>query len=56
MQELGVIEPSSSEYRSYPVMVPKPDSQTRVCLDFRKVNEVSEFDTYPVPRIQELIN
>lgn len=37
-------------------MVPKPDGKTRVCLDFRKVNEVSEFDAYPTPRIQEMID
>lgn len=56
MQELGVIEPSTSEWRSYPVMLPKPDGNIRVCLDFRKVNEVSEFDAYPMPHIQELID
>lgn len=56
MQELGVIEPSSSECRSYPVMVPKPDGQTQVCLDFHKVNKVSEFNAHPMPRIQELID
>lgn len=49
MQELGVIEPSSSEWQSYPVMVPKPDSQTQVYLDFQKVNEVSEFNADPCP-------
>lgn len=51
MQELGVIEPSDSEWHSYPVLVPKPDSKTRVCQDFCKINEVSEFDAYPMPRI-----
>lgn len=36
-------------------MVRKPDGSTRVCLDFRKINEASEFNAYPMPRIQELI-
>lgn len=56
IQELGVIEPSASEWRSYPVLVPKPDGKTRVCIDFRKINEVSEFDAYPMTRTQELID
>lgn len=55
MRELGVIEPSNSEWRSHPVLVPKADGKTRVSLDFRRVNEVSEFDAYPMPRIQGLI-
>lgn len=46
---LGVIEPSHSPWRSHPVMVPKPDGSVRVCIDFRKVNEVSHLDAYPLP-------
>lgn len=38
MRDLGVIELSNSEWRSYPVTVPKPDGKVRVCIDFRKVN------------------
>ena len=37
------------------VLVPKPDGTFRFCNDFRKLNEVSAFDTYPMPRIDELI-
>lgn len=55
MLKLGVIEPSQSEWRSHPMMVPKPDGSLRVCLNFRKVNEVSQFDAYPMPQIQELL-
>lgn len=55
MLELGVIELSQSEWRSNPVMIPKPDRSIMVCLDFRRVNEVYKFDAYPKPRIQELL-
>ena len=27
----------------------------RFCNDFRRLNEVSEFDAYPMPRVDELI-
>ncbi len=37
-------------------MVPKPDGTLRFCNDFRRVNEVSEFDGYPMPRVDELID
>ncbi|KAI2653741.1 Retrovirus-related Pol polyprotein from transposon 17.6 [Labeo rohita] len=38
------------------VVVPKPDGTLRFCNDFRKLNEVSEFDGYPMPRVDELLD
>lgn len=35
-------------------MISKPDGTVRVCLDFRKVNAVLQFDAYTM-RIQELL-
>ena len=55
MLELGVIEESHSPWSSPIVMVPKPDGSLRFCNDFRKLNEVSAFDAYPMPRVDELI-
>ncbi|KAL1261364.1 hypothetical protein QQF64_006629 [Cirrhinus molitorella] len=37
-------------------MVPKPDGTLRFCNDFRRLNEVSEFDGYPMPRVDELLD
>ena len=37
------------------VLVPKPDGTYRFCNNFRKLNEVSAFDAYPMPREDELI-
>ncbi|KAL0184751.1 hypothetical protein M9458_020447, partial [Cirrhinus mrigala] len=56
MLELGVIEPSRSPWSSPIVLVPKPDGTLRFCNDFCQLNEVSEFDAYPMPRIDELLD
>jgi hypothetical protein len=54
MLEAGVIEESNSEWCSPIVLVPKPDGTIRFCNDFRKLNEISKFDAYPMPRIERL--
>ncbi len=56
MLKLGVIEPSRSPWSSPIVMVPKPDGTLRFCNNFRRLNEVSEFDSYPMPRVDELLD
>ncbi|XP_036065872.1 uncharacterized protein LOC118598010 [Oryzias melastigma] len=55
MLSLGVIEPSKSEWCSPVVLVPKKDGSIRFCIDFRYLNSVSKFDSYPTPRMDELI-
>lgn len=55
MQDLGVIEPSTSEWSSLVILVPKKDGTLRFCLDFRKLNSVSKSDPYPMPRVDHLI-
>ncbi len=56
MLKLGVVEPSRSPWSSPIVMVPKPDGTLRFCNDFHRLNEVSEFDGYPMPRVDELLD
>jgi len=50
-----IIEESHNEWSSPIVLVPKPDGSIRFCNDFRKLNKISKFDTYPMPRVDELI-
>uniref|UniRef100_K7EX43 Gypsy retrotransposon integrase-like protein 1 n=1 Tax=Pelodiscus sinensis TaxID=13735 RepID=K7EX43_PELSI len=55
MLQMGVVRESRSEWRSPIVLVPKSDGTMRFCIDFRKVNAISRFDAYPMPRVNELL-
>ena len=44
MLDKGVIVPSKIPYSSPIVMVPKEDSTNRMCVDYRKLNEITTKD------------
>ena len=52
----GLIEPSKSPYASPCLLVPKPDGSQRLVVDFRKLNNVTKGDAYPLPRIDDLLD
>ncbi len=56
MLEMGVIEESHSDWVSPIILIPKTDGSVRFCVDYRKVNAVSKFDAYPMPRVDELLD
>jgi len=55
MLEVGVIQPSESPWSACPVLVTKPDGSIRWCVDWRKLNQVTIKDRYPLPRIEDCL-
>ena len=51
-----LIEPSNCEWASPVVLVAKEPGNYRCCIDFKKVNKVIEGDTFPMPRIDDLLD
>ena len=45
-----------SEWSSPVVLVPKPNGKWRLCIDYRKVNDVTEKNPYSLTNIDEIFN
>lgn len=56
MKQQGVIEESHSPWVSPAVLVRKKDGSIRFCVDFRKLNTITKKDSYPIPRIDDLLD
>jgi len=56
MKRQGVIEESQSSWLSPAVMVRKKDGSLRFCVDYRKLNVVTEKDCYPLPRMDDILD
>ena len=56
MEQAGIVCRSNSPWASALHMVPKPDGLWRPCGDFRRLNNATVPDKYPVPNIQDFTN
>ena len=56
MKEDGVIRDAKSEWASPVVLLLKSDGSMRFCVDYRRLNELTVRDLYPLPRIEDCLD
>ena len=56
MQQASVIQPSSSPWASPVVIVRKKDGTYCFCVDYRALNAVTKADTFPLPRVDDILD
>ncbi|KAF0746803.1 Uncharacterized protein FWK35_00022555, partial [Aphis craccivora] len=55
MEQQGLVEPSTSPRAAPVVLAKKKDGTHRLCIDYRRLNDVTESDAYPTPDLITLI-
>ena len=56
MWKNNLIELSHSSWSSLVVLVKKKDGSIQFCVDFRKLNDITEKDSFPIPRIDDCLD
>lgn len=55
MLKEGIIEPSTSPWAAAYVIVKKKTGDSRLCIDFRKLNSVTKKCSYPLPNVEDCL-
>ncbi|KAL4088712.1 hypothetical protein QTP88_023796 [Uroleucon formosanum] len=55
MEEQGLVEQSTSPWATPVVLAKKKDGSPRLCIDYRRLNDITESDAYPMPDINTLL-
>ena len=56
MLAAGVISVSKSPHSSPILMIPKKDGSSRMCIDYRELNKVTEPENLPLPNIRDIFD
>lgn len=56
MIQAGIIEPSTSRYNNPVVLIKKKTGDYRLCLDMRRLNDVTIAENLPIPNIGECLD
>ena len=55
MLQRGLIQPANSEWASPILLVKKKDGTWRFCIDYRRLNNVTKHDAFPLPNINDCL-
>lgn len=56
MIKQNITRRSTSPWASRVVLVPKPGGKIRMCIGFRKLNSVNVKDSYPLSRVNDILD
>lgn len=56
MLDAQTVAPSISPFASPVILVKKKDSSWRMCVDYRKLNEATVKNKYPIPVVEDLLD